>query len=280
MLDPDPVVRRAAVRAAREARDPADRTALAEAARVDPEPIVRTEAVRAIAALPATPDGSTANVLRDLWTAGDDALREDIALAWASPELWDAGGVEALRVVIAAGHGPGVVEAAAAVLRRPHPPEDLAASAVAQVSRAMERGTTATRLQALAEAPARSSDLRVIVRSLAGSDDPETRVAALARLVEDREAGALEKLEALAQPGSPVGERARLALAAAGDRRVQAWVEQDLAASDPDERLAAAIALVDMGVAARAAPLLADNDPRVRMRAACTILGAARNHRP
>jgi hypothetical protein len=280
MLDPDPIVRRAAVRAARDARDPVDRALLAEAARVDPEPIVRTEAVRAMAALPPAPDGGTANVLRDLWTAGDDALREDIAIAWSSPALWDAGGLEALRVIIAAGHGPGVVEAAAAVLRRPHPPEDLAASAVAQLSRAMEHGTTASRLQALAEAPAGATDLRAIVRSLADSDDAETRVAALARLVESREAGSLEKLEALAQPGSPVGERARLALASAGDRRIQAWVERDLAASDPDQRLAAAIALGDMGVAARAAPLLADGDPRVRTRAACTILAAARNHRP
>jgi hypothetical protein len=72
--------------------------------------------------------------------------------------------------------------------------------------------------------------------------------------------------------------RARLALASAGDRRVQAWIEQDLAASDPAGRLAAASALAALGVSARAAPLLADGDVRVRMRVACILISAARRH--
>jgi HEAT repeat protein len=279
LLDPEPGVRRAAARAAREARDPADGTALADAARRDPEPIVRTEAVRALAALPATPDSRVADALRDLWTAGDDGLREDIALAWSSPQLWNAGGRDALRVIVASEQGPGVVEAAAAVLRRGDAQGELAESAMAQLVRAMQRGPTPTRLQALAQSPANAKEFVPVVQELAESDDLEIRLAALARLASAKDARAVEKLEALARPGSPVAQRARLGLASAGDRRVQAWVEGDLAAPEAAERLAAATALASMGVAARAAPLLADPDARVRMRAACTMLLAARRDR-
>jgi hypothetical protein len=279
LLDPDPAVRRAAARAAREARDSGDEVALADAARRDPEPLVRTEAVRAMAALPAAAESRVADLLRDLWTAGDDGLREDIALAWSGPALWNAGGREALRVVVASGHGPGVIEAAAAVLRHGDAQGELAESAMAQLVRSMQRGPTQTRLQALAQSPPGAKELRPIVQELADSDDPEIRVAALARLADEKDVRAVEKLEALAQPGSPVARRARLALASARDRRVQTWVEGDLVASEPAERLAAATALASMGVVARAAPLLADSDARVRVRAACTILLAARRER-
>jgi HEAT repeat protein len=115
-----------------------------------------------------------------------------------------------------------------------------------------------------------------LVRKTADTDDPNIRVAALARLAEGKDARAIDQLERFSQPGSPVAQAARLALANAGDRRVQLWIEQDLAAEAPERRLAAATALAAMGVAARAAGLLADADPRVRMRAACTILVAAR----
>jgi hypothetical protein len=276
LLDPDPGVRRAAARAARDAADPADALLLADAARRDPEPIVRTEAVRSLAALPAAAGGAIADFLRDLWTGGDDGLREDIALAWSSPAIWDAGGREALRVVIASDHGPGAIEAAAAVLRRRDCPPDLADSARAQLARAMQHGSTAVRSQAIAQSPADAREIRSILVELEDSDDAEIRVAALARLAELKDAPAIAKLEALARPGSPVGVRARLALASAGDRRVQAWVEQDLVAPDPAGRLAAATALAVLGVSARAAPLLADADARVRMRAACILISAAR----
>jgi hypothetical protein len=89
-------------------------------------------------------------------------------------------------------------------------------------------------------------------------------------------ATAVAKLEALAQPGSPVASLARFALASDGDRRVQAWLEQDLAAALPEDRLSAATALAALRVEGRAAPLLADAEPRVRLRAACTILVAGR----
>jgi HEAT repeat protein len=275
LLDADPLVRRQAARAARDAADPADLVALAEAARVDPAPIVRTEAVRAIAALAPTPGGEVSNVLLDLWTAGDDGLREDIALAWAGPSVWAAGGREALRVVVASEQGPGVVEAAAAVLRH-HADGDVTEAAVGQLVRAIEGGARVLRLQALAEASLERRELRLAVEKAASDEDLEVRVAALGRLAAVRDTHAVVDLEALAYPGSSVATAARLLLAEAGDRRVQAWIEQDLRSEQPEVKLAAATALAEMGVAARAAPLLADADPSVRVRSACAIVVAAR----
>jgi hypothetical protein len=267
------------VRAARDAADAGDLPALSEVARVDPEPIVRTEAVRAIAALPPMPGDSVALSLRDLWTAADEPLRGDVAMAWAAPAVWGAGGRDALRDVVASQHGPGALEAAAAVLRRRDADREVAEMAIGDVARAIAAGPRPSRLQAVAQAALDRPELLAAMREAARADDLEVRVSALARLAERRDEDAWAQLERLAQPGSTAAERARLALAAAGDRRVQAWLEQDLAAAEPEARLEAAIGLGALGVPARAAPLLADADPAVRARAACTIVVAARVRR-
>lgn len=291
LLNPDPLVRREAALATRDAARRAEPefatlsalSALSEAARVDPEPIVRTEALRAIAVLPATPNGEVAGALRDLWTSGDDGLREDIAVAWSRTAVWDAGGRDALHVLVASEHGPGAIEAAAAVLRRPDADDEIARAAVGQLARAIQGGPPSARLHALGEAPLERGNLLASVRAAASDDDLQVRVVALSRLlgagVSEGDAGGESPraaLEALAQPGSTAAASARSALARAGDRRVQAWLEEDLRAPRAEERLAAAAALAAMGRTARAAPLLADVEPRVRVRAACSILLASR----
>ena len=279
LLDPEPLVRRAAARAARDAKDPADLEALADAARVDPIPIVRTEAVRALAALGADSAPRIVGVLRDLWPSGDDGLREDIALAWSAPALWAAGGRDALNLSVAAQHGPPVIEAAAAVLRHRDADAEVSRAAVAQLERAIESGAMTTRLQAIAQAPMDRPELAGAVQKASSADDVRVRVSAFARLAESKDSRVTEELEALARRGSAVSEQARFALATAGDRRIQAWIEEDLTAEQPEARLAAATELASLGVAARGAPLLADADPSVRLRAACTILMAFRGGR-
>jgi hypothetical protein len=282
LVDPLPVVRRQAARAARDAQAREDLNPLAETARVDPEPLVRNEAVRAMAALPEAIEGETARLLGDLWSAGDAGLREDIALAWASPVVWNAGGREALRLLVSSSHGSAAVEAAAAVLRH-HPMapagDELTEDAAAQIVRAIEQGARSTRLQAIAETPADRPDILEAIRHAATEDDPELAVGALARLAEAGDRASVAKLEPLAQPGSTVAVRARFALASVGDHRIQAWIEQGLIAEDADERLAAATALAELGMPGRAAPLLADTDARVRVRAACSIIMAGRSAR-
>jgi HEAT repeat protein len=276
LLDPDPRVRRQAARAARDAAEADDLASLADAARVDPEPLVRTEAVRAIATLSPLPREQAANALRDLWTAGDEGLREDIALAWASAAVWGSGGREALGVVVASDHGPGALEAAAAVMRHRDADGEVAVAALAQLVRSIEQGVPATRQEAIARAPLERADVLLAVKAAAEDDDAEVRVAAMARLAEKKSVEAIEKLETLAHPDSPVARRARFVLASAGDRRVEPWIEEDLTSEQPFERLSAATALASLDAPARAASLLADSDPSVRVRAACTLLMAAR----
>jgi hypothetical protein len=284
LVDDDPLVRRQAARAAQDAADAADFTALGEAARLDPEPIVRTETVRALAALPGTPGGQMAELLRDLWTGGDEGLREDIALAWSAPNVWSAGGREALDGLVAAGHGSAAIEASAAVLRHRDASAESVQAAIGQLARSIDGGSRGARLQALAQAPLDRGDVLAAVQRAAADEDFQVRVGALARLAATggpagKTSGAVEALEALAQPGSPAAPRARFALASAGDRRVQAWIEGDLAAGAPEDRLGAATSLATLGVPARAAPLLADADAGVRVRAACAIVMGARSAR-
>jgi HEAT repeat protein len=240
LLDPEPGVRRQAARAARDAADPSDLEALAETARVDPEPIVRTEAVRAIAVLPPL------SVYR-----------------------------EALRLVIASEQGEGVIEASTAVLARRDAGSDLVNLAVSQLVRSIAVGSHRIRRQALAEAPLDNPELHAAVKAASNDEDVDVRIAALARLA-DHEAGVTERLEELARPGQRFSAHARQALAVAGDRRVQSWIERDLAAPAPEDRLSAVAALSALGVAARGAPLLAEEDPSLRVRAACAILMGAR----
>jgi hypothetical protein len=276
LLDPDPRVRRQAVRAARDDQDPNDLAVLAEAARVDPEPIVRTEAVRAMVTLEPLPAGELADALRDLWAAADEPLREEIAIAWASPRVWDQGGSEALLDLVASGHGPGVVEGAAAILRNENMGGEVVQVAIAQMERAITQGSRERRQQAIAGAPLERPELLAAVQAASQDADLHVRVAAFARLAEAKVAGSVDGLVALSGEGSPVAQRARFALASLGDRRVQAWVEQDLGAPNAEDRLGAATTLATMGVGARAAPLLADADAAVRVKVACTILVGVR----
>ena len=298
MQDATPRVRREAVRAATRARDAADFPILADVARLDPEPIVRTEAVRALATQPANPE--IADRLRDLWVSGDELLREDIALAWAAPEIYANGGRDALRVIIASSKdGAGVLEAAAAVEMAWQGDAELEQAASARIVRAIESGPVATRLHAIAVARLdRDKDALVAIQKAKADGDKEVEVAALSRLagmgVVSERTDAIAALEVIAgqarlrawknaqgvsegDPGSrKVGARALFVLAQLGDLRVQQWLEEDLASKDAYDRLAAASALAALDRSARAAPLLADDDAMVRSRAACTLMLAVR----
>jgi hypothetical protein len=279
MLDPSPHVRRGAFRAAAMARDAADLDVLMESARVDPEPMARTDALRAAVQLGPQRGAEIAMRLRDLWTVADEPMREDIAVAWSMPAIWDGGGKEALRVLVASERGPGVLSGAGAVLRGEAKDDEVARAAIAHVVRAMATGTRRDKLHAVAVAQPKNPDLLEALRKASKDDDSAVRVPALARLLEspaDR-ADAVRALEQFAgQRDHAWAPQARLVLATAKHARIQAWIEWDLDAADPHRRLVAARALAALGRPARGAPLLADPDPGVRTRAACTLLVAAR----
>jgi hypothetical protein len=299
LVDPAPGVRRAAVHAivSADAEGP-DLDALFEAARLDPEPLVRTDAVRAIVRLserePAAMPRDLVPRLQDLWVGADDPVREDIAAGWAAPAVRDAGGREALRLLLVQSSGPGVIAGAGAVLRGGGgSPADveLRAMAAAVLARAIGSAVRRDRLHAIAVAPlaasggtsaADAATLLEATRKASRDDDSGVRLGALARLTEvksDRQ-DAIVRLEALIEGPSAhlpgLRSRALLALAGAGDARVQSWLVSDLADANPQVRLASVDALGMLGVVGRGAPLLADPDPSVRTRAACSVLLAAR----
>ncbi|GAC1543783.1 MAG: hypothetical protein NVS3B10_07970 [Polyangiales bacterium] len=299
ILDPSPRVRRSAIRAAGEARDAADLDLLFETARVDPELLLRNEALRAMSQI-LRGDAANAraaehvNRLRDLWTSGDDAIREDIAVAWALSPVFESGGREALRVEIARSRGPGAIAAAGVVLRTAPKDAELTSSASALLARTITEGSGRDRLHALALARPNGGTAAELeaIRKVAKDEDLDVKVPALARLLDSKadHDAALKELEAIAgrgvttRSGPPSDDghireaaaRARLALAQAGDLRIQAWIEQDLGSSEPNRRLGAASALAALGRSARAVMLLADPDASVRTRAACTMLVASR----
>ena len=294
-VDPSPRVRRGAIRAAAEAKDPTDLDLLFETARVDPDMLLRNEALRSMSAIVRDDTGKgraseLALRLRDLWTAGDDAIKEDVAVAWALSPVFESGGREALRVAIADGKGPGAIAAAGVVAQNRRKDSELTGSANALLARTITDGSRRSRSHALVVGRAEGLVLDAI-RKAAQDEDLDVKVPALARLLDskpDRDAARKELLgiagfgvkgtagKADAARALEHAARARHALAAAGDLRVQAWIEQDLASSEPQRKTSAASALAALGRPARAAPLLTDPDPSVRTRAACTIVMASR----
>ena len=240
LLDPSAKVRRAAMRASAEAKAAGDVPGLLEAARVDPDLLARSEAVRAIARIDP-PSVDVARRLHDLWSASDDALREDIARAWISPNLAAAGGAEELRLLLAAGHGPGVVNAAALIAMgmrmsgsaKPTAFDDeTIKSATALLVRTIDEAPRRDRMLAIAMAPLSNDEIRAAMkRAMEPTNDLETREAAASRLLEvaSEHNAAKKELVAFASPASPehLARRARLVLAASGDVSVQAWIEAD-----------------------------------------------------
>jgi hypothetical protein len=297
ILDPSPRVRRSAIRASAIAKDASDLDILFETARVDPELLLRNEALRSMGAIvrglddKARPKAAELALrLRDLWTAGDDAIKEDVAVAWSLAPVFENGGREALRGAISEGKGPGAIAAAGAALRSASKDVELTTSASALLARTIMDGSRRDRLHALAVARIEGPMLDAI-RKAAQDDDREVKVPALARLLDSRPDREAAKRELYAVAGYGVkgfsgkaddaralehAARARHALAAAGELRVQAWIEQDLVSPEPQRKTSAASALAALGRPARAAPLLADPDPSVRTRAACTMLMASR----
>jgi hypothetical protein len=293
-LDPSPRVRRSAIRAAGQAKDLTDLDILFETARVDPELLLRNEAMRAMSQILRGEGGKARAAehvtrLRDLWIAGDDALKEDVAVAWALSPVFENGGREALRVEIATGKGPGAIAAAGVVLRTASKDAELSSSASALLSRVIAEGSRRDRIHAIALSRTAGPELEAL-RKAAKEEDRDVRVPALARLLDskpDHDAAVRDLVNIAGQgvSGGPASQddrtreaaaRARFALASAGDLRIQAWIEQDLVAPEANRRLGAAQALAALGRPARAVMLLADPDASVRTRAACTMLVASR----
>jgi HEAT repeat protein len=284
--DGSPLVRRAALRAIASADDPGDFAAVLEAARKDPDLLLRATAVRTLARL-SSPPADVVTRLKDLWTDADDGLRADLAAALSAPSILPLGGAAELSHLLDVSRDNDAVTVAGVLVGAVKVDPSLQARAMDRLVAALKNDGRRAKVHALVELPLGRAPKSALdaVREAAKSDDSEVRLAALGKLSDRRgvvpeadRTAAVADLERLAYPGdgggagSSLGSRARFLLAEAGDARVQAWLEQDLRSSRPDERLAAAEGLAALHRASRAAPLLADEDVEVRMHAACIVL--------
>lgn len=274
--DPSPDVRRAAIDACVDAGDTAASETLADMARRDPELIVRSHAVRALAHI----GGPHAEIrIRDLWRTADDALKNDLARALASPGLAGRGGREALLETVARGEGYDAVSAAIALYGAPGVSAGDRAWAKSVLMRSIEEGTTRERLRAIANVSTEGADVVEALRGLAKDPDHRVRIAAWSRLavVPGNERDVKKALlPYAAHPLGRLSEEARYALATMGDRSIQAWIEKDLSDPSAQTRRSATSALIVLDAPERAAPVLADPDPLVRADLACRLILASR----
>lgn len=270
-VDADERVRRAALRAASEAADPADLDALLDAARLDPDGQNRSLAITAVGRIGGP---RVALAVKDLWASSDEAGRLAIVEAWAAPRVFSSGGAGELLQLAESGRSLPAVSAAGALARVGG---EGAREGRAVLLRAVAEGTTDDRLLAIQLVSVSDANVPPALEQASKSDDPTVRAVALARLLEipaRRKAATLE-LESMAKGKDGAARQARVALAVSGDAHAVPWLEQDLSAEDPGRRRAAALGLFRLGRSVSMAPALADSDPGVRMSVACSVLGSS-----
>jgi hypothetical protein len=264
-VDPDERVRLAALRAALEVSDPADVSLLLETARLDPNPLGRALAARAAGGIASS---QVVVGLRDIYVTADEGLRQSIIDGWARSGAASVGGLREVEQIAANQRGAAAIEAASRLL--PLGGQQAAVGTQALL-RAMRDGLPRDRVLAIDHAPLAEPAVVRALADLEQAPDKTIRAAALARELEiaGTRAKAVTSLKSLAQEGVVV---ALFALARARDAWAIQALERELASSRAEVRLASGRALVDAGETKRAAALLGDNDPRVRMRFACAIL--------
>jgi len=274
MLDLDQWVRLAAMRAAADDADQADRDLLLDSARRDPLPLARTLATRAVGAVGGE---SVVLVLKDIWARAEDSDREAIAAAWGHRACLDTGGRHQLLWAAQNESGSPAIAAAVELAR-----DGGAGSAVARgvLARSVREGPARDRIFAVGASPASPEVLEALQDSKA-DDDEAVRVAVLSRLAgtrpgKERKAAlaALRKIER--DEDSRSAGRARAALASQGDASVIPALEKDLASDDAQTRRRAARGLIALGRLTSAVDLVADDESSVRSSVACHILGARR----
>jgi HEAT repeat protein len=267
--DPDERVRLAALRAALEWPDPADSSALLEAARLDPNPVAQGIAARAAGGVASA---EVVVALRDRYATADEGLRQSIVDAWGRPELAKVGGRREIVAVAENERGAAAIEAGGLLLQMGG---DVEARAIGQraLLRAMTEGLSRDRVLAIGRATIGDRDVLEAMHKAARDPDVPVKIAALTRLGEVAQARtqAWAELRKLADGGA---RDALFALAQAGDPAAIDGVTKELSSTHAEVRLRAMTVLVTADRFASAADLLADAHPGVRMRASCAVLSA------
>ena len=272
-VDVDDRVRRAALAAGYESRDPADLEAALEVTRLDPDPLARSLGARLSGAI----GGDRAVLaLRDLYSRADESDRLVILEAWSEAAARTAGGNRELRRVAETETGMAQLVAALKLHGVVADPEsdtpDGAELANILFVRALTDGTREERRLVLRIAP-ESPELIAAALKAAEDEDDQVKIMANARLLSDSKeaAGAKKRLTKLAMKPGDLGSQAMAALASVGDHSVAASLKKRLADGPASPRRAAAFSLVRLGEFSAAASALADDSPRVRTAVACRL---------
>lgn len=268
LLDPDPRVRKSALKAALAELDPADIPLLFESSRVDPDPGCRSLAIRAL----GLSGGERAvRVLRDRFEQADESTKMAIAEAWSLPKSLAAGGDEMLVWLAQTGDGLPAVTAAVGLGRH----DKLREVGTGVLLRLLEQGTSTERRVVVQVAPLDDTRLLAAVRKVAANDaDVSVRAQALIRLLSlpgDAEKAKLGLVGLLADKGD-AALIAEQALARHGDQSVAPRLLRRLQTDGVEHRQLAAFALLDLQRYSDAADGLADAHPKVRASVACEIV--------
>ena len=273
--DLDPKVRRAAIFAAIDAPSADDALVLLETVRLDPDGLSRTLAARAVGAIGGQ---HIVVALKDRWAVADEPLRATIAAAWAAPATLKAGGLDQLLWVAETTFGPPAITAGVALMRMGGAP---GASGAAAVLRAIETGGAPSRVMAINLADLGNATHVQAIKKASEDSDGAVKVAALGKLllVPAEKAAAQKSLGEIAASDDQNRNAARVALASVRDRRVVSLFASDLNHPSPAMRTWAAAQLASMHELPHAAQGLADDNPSVRSRIACSILSAPKKLR-
>jgi hypothetical protein len=280
--------------------------ALFEVARLDPNAEVRHLALRAavdavarnrgdvLDGLTSSPNEderravSAAKValdrLRDAWTTGTKGLRDDIASGFATSPFYELGGREALRARLGEG-GPDRLVLVSAILRmgssRAEAEDTFLRENAARVAvSALREGSTLERSFAVILVRPEGEGLEALQKASRDADQ-DVVLSAMGKLLNVPSEANRARVELVRFAGRKDdlvhAPRARGILAGARYMPVQVWLEEQAAQKAAvGLRLRAVAGLAALGRVARAAPLLADEDPHVRARAACLVLAATR----
>jgi hypothetical protein len=269
--DADARVRRAALKSSIAAPAADDWDTQVSMLRRDPDPLCRQLAAKAIGVL-GGPEAST--VLSDAWARAEKPLRMAIVSAWAQSRTFSVGGRE--RLVAVARSEPGIVGVLAAADLATGS-SDAKAHGQARITRSLEFGSTEDRALAISAASWSLHEQAALLLRLGLTAEPETRVYALGRWLEQPEHRwpASTWLRALSEGDTSSALLARAVLAKHGDRTVIAALRAQLGYAKAQSRADAAKNLWNLGDDGGFVSALADDAPDVRQSAACLAVAGA-----